>query len=93
MLPPIDDQPAPSGEVAADLLPLTSIGFRKPVELCVVDLPEEEAIPLLERGLLPGCTVELVRNSPSGDPVIRVEGSVLALRRETARHLMVRDQA
>lgn len=78
--------PCPSG---SEWVPLTSIPLREPVELCRIDLPDHQAEPLLERGLLPGCQLHRVRNSPAGDPIVRVEGSLLALRRETAAQLLV----
>ncbi|HIA99364.1 MAG TPA: ferrous iron transport protein A, partial [Gemmatimonadetes bacterium] len=53
-------------------------------------LPAERAEPLLERGVLPGCRICPVRSSPTGDPIISVDGSLLALRRETANCLCVR---
>ena len=55
-----------------------------------IDLPVEQAEPLLERGVLPGCRICPVRSSPSGDPIISVDGSLIALRRETADCLCVR---
>ena len=60
------------------------------VELAAIDLPDAELEALFERGIMPGCTLSLVRRSPFGDPVIRFEGTVLALRRETAARLKVR---
>ncbi|MEC7740523.1 MAG: FeoA family protein [Gemmatimonadota bacterium] len=53
-------------------------------------MPPERAEPLLERGVLPGCRICPVRSSPTGDPIISVDGSLLALRRETANCLCVR---
>jgi hypothetical protein len=46
--------------------------------------------PLLERGMLPGCRICPVRLSPFGDPIVDVEGTMLALRKETAGCLCVR---
>jgi Fe2+ transport system protein FeoA len=60
------------------------------VELVSIDLPAELAEPLLERGMLPGCRICPIRSSPGGDPIISVDGSLLALRRETADCLCVR---
>lgn len=64
--------------------------MRETVELTRIDLPLEQAEPLLERGLLPGCRICPVRVSPSGDPIVSIDGSVLALRKETAACLCVR---
>jgi len=69
---------------------LSDVGLREEVELLRIELPLEQIEPLLERGLLPGCRLCPIRTSPSGDPVVMVDGSLLALRRETARCLCVR---
>jgi Fe2+ transport system protein FeoA len=56
-----------------------------------IDLPEDDAQRLMELGFLPGTLVVVARRSPFGDPrVFRVDGSEVALRRETAQHLYVR---
>ena len=69
---------------------LSDVALREEVELLRIELPLEQVEPLLERGLLPGCRLCPIRTSPSGDPVVMVDGSLLALRRETARCLCVR---
>lgn len=69
---------------------LTDIALHEEVELVAIEMPADELEPLLERGLLPGCRLCPVRRSPSGDPVVMVDGSLLAFRRETARCLCVR---
>ncbi|MBM4182970.1 MAG: ferrous iron transport protein A [Gemmatimonadetes bacterium] len=71
-------------------LRLPSIPLNQTVELIHIDLPAEQAEPLMERGVLPGCRICPVRSSPSGDPIISVDGALLALRRETAACLCVR---
>ncbi len=71
-------------------LRLPAIPLRQTVELVHIDLPADQAEPLLERGVLPGCKICPVRSSPSGDPIVSVDGSLLALRRETADCLCVR---
>ena len=56
-----------------------------------LDLPEEDARRLMELGFLPGHAVTPGHSAPGGDPrVFRVDGSEVALRRETARKLMLR---
>lgn len=60
------------------------------VELESMELEDATAQALLERGVLPGARMSVVRRSPFGDPIVRVEGTVLALRRETAARLIVR---
>lgn len=74
-------------------LRLSDIGLQETVELVRIDLPSDQIEPLLERGVLPGCQLCPVRRSPSGDPIVRVDGNVLALRREMARCLCVRQSA
>jgi len=71
-------------------LRLGDIPLRQEVELVSIDLPVELAEPLLERGVLPGCRICPVRSSPGGDPIVSIDGSLLALRRETADCLCVR---
>ena len=71
-------------------LRLGDIPMRQEVELVSIDLPADLAEPLLERGVLPGCRICPVRSSPGGDPIVSVDGSLLALRRETADCLCVR---
>jgi len=56
-----------------------------------IDLPEEDAQRLMEIGFLPGHTVVPAHSAPGGDPrVFRVDGSEVALRRETARKLILK---
>ena len=71
-------------------LRLTDVPLREIVELVRIDLPADELEPLLERGILPGCLLCPLRYSPAGDPIVRVDGSLLALRREMAGCLCVR---
>lgn len=56
-----------------------------------LDLPEDDARRLMELGFLPGHTVTPAHSAPGGDPrVFRVDGSEVALRRETARKLILK---
>ncbi len=71
-------------------LRLADIPLRETVELVRIDLPEGQVESLFERGMLPGCSVCPVRRSPSGDPIVSVDGSLLALRRELAGCICVR---
>ena len=82
--------PQISADSAVPDLRLGDVPLRQTVELTHIDLPADEAEPLLERGVLPGCLICPVRSSPSGDPIVSVDGSLLALRRETAACLCVR---
>jgi ferrous iron transport protein A len=56
-----------------------------------LDLPSDVALRLMELGFLPGSEVVAGKTAPGGDPrVFRVDGSEIALRRETARHLLLK---
>lgn len=66
----------------------------RPGEAAVLDaieLPESDARRLMELGFLPGSLVTAARRSPFGDPrLFQVDGSQIAIRRETAQHLLLR---
>ena len=56
-----------------------------------IDLPADVAQRLMHLGFLPGMSIEAARSAPLGDPrVFRVDGSEVALRRETAACLILR---
>ena len=56
-----------------------------------LDLPEDDARRLMEMGFIPGHSVTPGLSAPGGDPrVFRVDGSEVALRRETARKLILK---
>ncbi len=56
-----------------------------------LDLPEDEARRLMELGFIPGSRVTAGLSAPGGDPrVFQVDGSEVALRRETAARLQLR---
>ncbi len=56
-----------------------------------LELPEDDARRLMELGFLPGHAVTPALAAPGGDPrVFRVDGSEIALRRDTAARLFVR---
>lgn len=59
-----------------------------------LDLPEDMSRRLMEMGFLPGHVVSAGRSAPGGCPrVFRVDGSEVALRKETARHVKIRQHA
>jgi ferrous iron transport protein A len=59
-----------------------------------LELPEDVARRLMELGFLPGHVVVPARSAPGGEPrVYRVDGSEVALRRETAKRLILRQSA
>lgn len=67
---------------------LADLPFGQQGVLARLDLPEATARRLMELGFLPGCPVMAAHSAPGGDPrVFRVDGSEIALRRETAQHL------
>ena len=82
--------PSTASHDAVVELRLGQVPLRQTVELVSIDLPAHQAEPLLERGILPGCRICPIRSSPAGDPVISIDGSLLALRKETAACLCVR---
>ncbi|HXA52649.1 MAG TPA: FeoA family protein [Candidatus Acidoferrum sp.] len=56
-----------------------------------LELPVDDARRLMEMGFLPGTRVIAGYSAPGGDPrVFQVDGSEIALRRETARNLKIR---
>jgi ferrous iron transport protein A len=79
---------APNGALARTLaqLPEGEAGV-----LDRLDLPDDIARRLMELGFLPGHIIVPARSAPGGEPrVYRVDGSEVALRRETASHLILR---
>lgn len=75
---------------AVPRLRLAEIPLGQEVELECMELPEQDMEALMERGVVPGCRLCTVRRSPFGDPIVQVDGTVLALRREMASCLCVR---
>ncbi len=56
-----------------------------------IDMPGDDARRLMELGFLPGALVTAGLSAPGGDPrVFQVDGSEIALRRETAERLKIR---
>ncbi len=56
-----------------------------------LDLPDADAQRLMEMGFIPGHSVTRGHSAPGGDPrVFRVDGTEVALRRETARKLLLK---
>jgi ferrous iron transport protein A len=70
----------------------TSIASLKVGERGIIENISLESIPLslLEMGRLPGECVELIQKAPLKDPLyIRVNGSHLAIRTETASQILI----
>src|SRR5664279_1121358 len=56
-----------------------------------IDMPTEDARRLMELGFVPGTRITAGNSAPGGDPrVFQVDGSEIALRRDTARRLTIR---
>lgn len=87
---------ASSAAAAAQLKPqnvirLSDLRQGQSAVIDAIDLPQEFAHRLMELGFVPGATVEAARSAPGGDPrVFRIDGTEVALRRETAERLTVR---
>ncbi len=59
-----------------------------------LEVVAEVAERLMELGFLPGVRVSAGRAAPGGDPMVfRVDGSEVAIRRATARRLILNDSA
>ena len=57
-----------------------------------LELPDGLAARLMELGFIPGHRVAAALSAPGGDPrVFRIDGAEIALRRETARHIFIRN--
>jgi ferrous iron transport protein A len=77
------------------VFPATLVDLRRgdTAVLDCIDLPGEDARRLMELGFLPGACITAGLSAPGGDPrVFQVDGSEIALRRETAERLTLRRQ-
>ncbi len=77
---------------APESLPASLMDLRRgdAAVLSEIDLPVEDARRLMELGFLPGARVVAGQSAPGGDPrVFQVDGSEIAVRRETARRLKI----
>jgi len=79
---------------AVESVPLRRLADLREGEAAIIDsidLPADFATRLMELGFLPGMSVTAARCAPGGDPrVFRVDGSEVALRRETAAQLLIK---
>jgi Fe2+ transport system protein FeoA len=86
-----------SGNNIRTEVPLGTLGDLRKGDSAIldcIDLPGEDARRLMELGFLPGTRVIAGCCAPGGDPrVFQVDGSEIALRRETARRLKVRPES
>jgi ferrous iron transport protein A len=76
-------------------LPDKSLAQLRIGESAVIDrfeLPDEMSLRLMQMGMIPGCLVEAAHTAPAGDPVVyRVDGTEIALRRETTLNILISD--
>lgn len=80
----------PDGAAAA-FRSLTDLREGEQAILERLELPDDFARRLMELGFLPGSRITAARSAPGGDPrVYQVDGSEIALRRETASRLRIR---
>jgi len=83
-----------SGNNVQPATPLTSLTDLRKGDTAIldcIDLPTDDARRLMELGFVPGTLITAGFSAPGGDPrVFRVDGSEIALRRDTAGRMKVR---
>jgi Fe2+ transport system protein FeoA len=73
------------------VMALSEIAVGGSAVVASIELPHEVGDHLMHLGFLPDATIDVLRRAPAGDPTVyRVEGAEIALRRETACHIFVR---
>ncbi|MCC7499497.1 MAG: ferrous iron transport protein A [Bryobacterales bacterium] len=83
------------GHLAAGSEPTTLAHLRRGEHAVIdrLDVPDDIARRLMELGFLPGSTVTAGLSAPGGDPrVFQVDGSEIALRKETAARMKLRSK-
>jgi ferrous iron transport protein A len=79
-----------NGDHAPARRTLADLGRGESSTVLGIELPKDLANRLMELGFLPGSPVLAAFSAPGGDPrVFRVEGAEIALRRETALHILI----
>jgi len=69
---------------------LTDLGLGEAGTVDHISLPLADQQLLMRVGLVPGAQVRFSRRAPMGDPsVYSIDGTEIALRAETARHILV----
>ena len=69
---------------------LADVPLDEEVVLVRMDVDGEDVEALLERGIVPGCKLCPVRHAPAGGPTVyRVDGDLIALRKDLASCLCV----
>lgn len=87
------DGAVPGGRRAVRRRPRTLVELKRGERAVVdrLDLPDDVARRLMELGFLPGHIITPGLSAPGGDPqVFRVDGSEVALRRDTAAKIFIR---
>jgi len=70
--------------------PLPALPFAEEAVIDSLEVAGSACIRLQELGFVPGSRIAAAWSAPGGDPrVYRVDGTEIALRRETARHVVV----
>jgi Fe2+ transport system protein FeoA len=73
------------------VMALSEIAVGGSAVVASIELPHDVSDHLMHLGFLPEATIDVLRRAPAGDPTVyRVEGAEIALRRETACHILVR---
>jgi len=88
----VQAKPVVGSLIETSLIETSLVDLRKgdAAVLDYIDLPGDEARRLMELGFLPGIRITAGLSAPGGDPrVFQVDGSEIALRRETAKLLKV----
>lgn len=85
------NQRIPESPPAESTRSLAELTEGETASVVTLDLATEVATRLMELGFIPGSRVTAGQSAPGGDPrVFQVDGSEVALRRETTRHIRVR---
>ena len=80
----------PGTESPKTLLPLDELKSGDKAKICLIQGTTVEEAHLMEMGLLPGTTVELIKRAPLGDPIeLRVRRYHLSIRRSEAHTILV----
>jgi ferrous iron transport protein A len=70
---------------------LSELNIGKVAIVDALELPDEIGHHLMHMGFVPEARVIVIRRAPAGDPTVyAIDGFEIALRRETARSIMVR---
>ncbi len=73
---------------------MTLTQLKKGERAKIIDISLEEIpLKLIEMGCLPGCMIQLIQIAPLSDPLyLDIDGTQLAIRKETAKHIIVEKQ-